>query len=210
MITFDIDIDQCLRDTQNFFREQVPFAVSMALNNTAFDVRHHEVNVVYPASFAVRNQAFPKQLWRVGKKATKRDLVAEVQQNTIKGLLYDWPARHADGGTKIPHRQHSRVAIPVEPEKVRRSGGAVAKGMRPRNLKRRYIVSKGDKLLVFKRVGRGKKETSELMYVLAHSARIEQRFPFYSTASAKAIEVFSGHYSAGMDKAINTSRFVRG
>ena len=203
MISINVDVDECIKDTQSFFRDQLPFAFSKALNDTIFDVRNHETNVVYPASFHVRNPAFPGRIWRVTQKATKALPVARLEQ--VADL--DWITRQAEGGTKAPSHG-GNLAIPVN-EDMRRSGGAIAKAQKPLNLKRKFIRQVHGKKMIFQRVGRGKGEI-KLKYVLQMSAHIAPRFPFFATAETRAAAVFSGFYEKALTAAVLTSRFVRG
>lgn len=199
MIEFKIDVDQALKDTQDFFRSQVPYAISLAINATAFDVRRQVVEVTFPTAFKQRNKSFPKYAFRVTEKATKSDPVAVVGDVTGR----DWLARQSDGGTKTG-KTGGRVAIPVS-ETMRKSGGAIAKGLKPRNLKRSYVRQAGsDKKLIFERKGRG---DSVLRYVLQNSAAIPAIFPFYADSERVAVTSFLKNYDDGLLKAIRSSRF---
>lgn len=208
MITIETDLNEAQRDVVTFFREQVPFAVSVALNNTAFEIVEHVRGPVWNNAFDVKNTVLPKYAFKVNKKSNKRDLVADVG-NAPKFQDYKWFTDQAEGGIKTPRRRN--IAVPVDPGAVRKAGGAVAKGMKPANLKRSYIRQAGaNKKLVFEVKGRGKSQTSILRYVLQTTAMIAPTFPFHQESHSKAVAVFSGHFDAAMDRAVLSSRFVRG
>ncbi len=198
MIEISSDIDAAMRDCVAFFGDQVPFAFARALTDSAFDVRRQIVEVTFNRDFEVRNKSFAKALWKVGKKAKKSDLTAEVTQ----ALDRDFIERHTTGGTKTP--RGSVVAIPINPKGMRGSKGAIKKSEKPRNLKNSYVRNVNGTLIVFEKK-RGKESTAK--YVLKKSAKIDRTFEFYEDAEAKAIEVFSGHFSDNMLKAIVSSRF---
>jgi hypothetical protein len=200
MYTFEIDIDACQADTLEFFGNQVPWALAKSLTSTAFDVRMDQVTNVYPESFKVRNTAFPKQLFRVSKKATKYDPVAEVAQ----AIDRDWLSRQAEGGVKAGRGGNVAIPLKTKAEGMRTSRGAIKKAMKPRNLKRSFVVSKGDSKLIYQRKFKHK---VELLYVLKSSVAIPDRFPFYDRAVQKGLMVFSDHFWSEFDKAVTTSRF---
>lgn len=202
MLLIDTDIDACQRDLVDFFRDQVPFAMSRAINSTAFAVRQEIVDHTWPNAFEVRNRALPKIAFKVDKKATKADLDANVGQ----AIDRDWIERQSDGGTKAPRGRH--LAIPVDAEKKRTASGAIRKPLKPSNLKRKYFrEGSGGKLLLFTVKGRGKNSTSELAYVLQGSAQIAPIFHFYRDAERKAVTVFSDFFDVEFTKAIQSSRF---
>lgn len=178
----------------DFFRGQVPFAISRAVNSTAFDVRQDTVERVYPRDFEMRNRALPRKLFGVVKKATKRDPEAIVGQT----LDRDWTEKQATGGVKKP--RGGAIAISPTPDAIRTSSGAVRKNLKPRNLKGAFKV--GTAIYVRDREGDPVKA-----YNLVRSARIPKRFMFYEEAMARATAVFSDHLWEGMDYAIRTSRF---
>ena len=122
MINFDIssDIDAAIRGVGDFFRRQIPFATSIAINNTIFDVRRDIIESTWPKSFTVRNQALPRRLFKVSKRATKSDLKALLSQD----LDRRWVERQATGGTKTGS-SGGRVAIPTNPDSMRTSTGRI-------------------------------------------------------------------------------------
>ena len=203
MLQIDTDLDACQRDVVNFFRDQVPFAMSMAINSTAFAIRQEIIDRTWPNAFEVRNRTLPKIAFRVDEKATKAKLTANVGQ-ALDHL--EWLERQADGGTKVPRGAH--LAVPVNAEAKRTGSGAIRSAMKPKNLKRKYFrEGSGGKLLLFTVKGRGKNSTSELAYVLPTAAPITPIFHFYRDAERKGIEVFSDFFDVEFTKAIQSSRF---
>ena len=203
MLIVDItsDIDRAISEVGDFFRSQIPFGTSVALNNTAFDVRYGTVNETWPKAFKVRNRALPGVMFRVRGKATKKDMVVNVAQV----LDRDWPTRQATGGVKTG-RRGGRVAIPAEPVKMRTATGRIRAALKPNRVKDQkgvFSVQKGGKTLVLKRV----RKKVNLIYSIVPSARIPKKFMFYEDATTTTLRVFPGYWNLAMNAAIAKSRF---
>lgn len=194
MLIIDSDIDQSTRDVMVFFRDQVPFGFSRALNTIAFEIRKDTVERVYPRDFEMRNRALPRRLFGVTKKATKKDLHAEVGQT----LALDWVERQATGGTKTP--RGNSIAIAPNPNAVRTGSGAIKKAFKPRNLKNAFKTSTA--IMV-----RDTEGDLHKAYTLKQSVRIPKRFMFYEEADMKASTIFSAAFDDALDYAIRSSRF---
>lgn len=205
-VNISSDIDKAMSEVHSFWRNQIPFATSVALNDSIFDVRRRIVNSTYPAAFTVRNKAFPGKLWRVVPKATKKRLETVLSQTLDRGYL----ERHATGGQK-KGRSGGRVAVPNKPEAMRSKNGRIRANLKPKRLadhKKVYVINKGQKKFIMKRGRKGQK--SELLYVITPVAKIDKKFAFYEDATDTALRVFSGHWNTAMNRAIRTSRFYAG
>lgn len=198
MYEFTSDIDASTRDVMNFFRDQIPFATAVAVNDVAFEIRKHTVEVTFNRDFSVNNKSFARAAFGVLTKATKASPEATVGMR----LDREWTERQAVGGTKTPARG-SNIAIPLDPGGVRKSGGAVKTAKKPRNLKNSFFRQVNGKTVLFER----KRKQVEAVYVLQHAAPIQRRFRFYEDAEYVAWWKFPVAISDGMDRAIRTSRF---
>lgn len=191
------DLDASTRDVMNFFRDQVPFGIAVAVNDVAFEIRKHVVEVTFNRDFSVNNKSFARAAFGVLTKATKATPEASVGMR----LDREWTERQAVGGTKTARR--SNIAIPIDPGAVRKSGGAVKAAKKPRNLKNSFFRQVKGKTVLFER----KKKNVKAVYVLQHTAPIQRRFRFYEDAEYVAWWKFPVAISDGMDRAIRTSRF---
>jgi hypothetical protein len=198
-INVSSDIDRAVAEVGDFFRSQVPYAVSRAMNSTMFDVRKQIVEVTYPKAFTVRNPTLPKILWRITKKAVKRDLVAILEQVDLGGKPRDWTEVQVTGGTK---KLAKNIAIPTQPGKERTATGRIAKSMKPLALKKTFVVSKNGKKFIFQR----KRKGAELMYVVVPSAEIKSTFPFYDDAFQVINERFVPNFAREFNLAVANSR----
>lgn len=199
-MTLDItsNIDEVAAGADDFFRSQVPFATSVAINESIKDVRRVIVGSTWSKAFTVRNKAFPGVVFKI-KFSTKHRLEAEL----FDKLGREYLERHTTGGTKRASGG-GNLAIPVN---VPRTGtGRIPKSKKPRAItaKRstRIIRGKSGKNLIVERF----KGQTIVRYVLSPSAKINSRLRFYEDAADTFERVISGHWSRAMDRALRTSK----
>jgi hypothetical protein len=183
------DIDRAIKEVGDFFWKDVPYALSRAINDAAFEIRDKIVNETYPQAFEVRNARFAGVAFRVLERAKYREIkTGGVTQAVIGSRLdRDWLDMQAHGGTKTPRRgQH--LAVPVHPDQVRASGGRVRANKKPLALgatKNHYVLRRGGEKIALMKKGRGKR-SSTAVYFFMRSAPITKRFRFYEDAEATA------------------------
>lgn len=205
-INLTTDLDAAMRNVDRFFWKQIPFALSGAMNSTMFDVRKKIVTETYPKAFDAKNKRFANVLWRITKKASKRDLHTVMSQVLDRDYIVD----HITGGVKTPRGR--TIAIPAQPNKVRGASGRVLKRNKPLVIEQRknhfLVKSKaGAKKFILKRDGKTKQ--TEVVYRFTNQAKIDKKFRFYEDAMDTTYLVFSGHMNKTMNRAIATSRFRR-
>ena len=103
--------------------DQVPFALSQALNEAVKNTRQVLVQSTWPTHVKQRNAAFIGRALRT-KFASKRNLRVEIYDDLGRASL----SLHADGGVK---RARKRLAIPPGGS-VTRTGRGVRKNQTPR------------------------------------------------------------------------------
>lgn len=103
--------------------DQVPFALSLALNQAVQNARQALVLNTWPSHVKQRNASFIGRALRT-KFATKHNLKVEIYDDLGRASL----SLHADGGVK---RAKKRLAIPP-PGTVTRTGHGVRKNQTPR------------------------------------------------------------------------------
>ena len=101
--------------------DQVPYALSRALNDAGVDTQNLLIQSTWPRSVQVRNPTFMRAALR-HKAAMKHNLAFEIYDALGRASL----ALHAKGGTKTPRGAH--FAIPVG---ATRGAHGVAKRDRP-------------------------------------------------------------------------------
>lgn len=202
MLNVDVssDIDRVFSAVGDFFRDQIPFVTSQALNDTAFDIRKRIVYSTWPKAVTQRNQVFPGRVFKVGQKATKRQLEAIVAADP----RFDYVERLTEGGTKTP--RGNWLAVPVDNVK-RGRGGAVLKAYKPSMLKGSFVRNtKSGKNRVI--LTRDKAGNVTVRYLLIKRAEINATFRFEEDATDTGLRVFSGHWSTRLAAVVRASVFT--
>jgi hypothetical protein len=172
--------------------DQVPFALSKAMNDAAFAARKHLIDDTWPKHVQQRNRNFLRAALRV-EPAKKTDLRVAIVDQLGRGHLQ----LHAKGGVK---QAKGRLAVPSK--RVQRGPGGVRQSQRPRNLKR--AVVKGN--LIFQQEGRGKSAKLRLMYALRQQAKIRKRVPFYEDFATVMRREILQRFPGAMAQAMRTRR----
>lgn len=198
------NIQQFTRYLTGSAQRQVPYATSVAMNKTAFDVRKEVVTKSFPTSFDLHNKRFPAVATRVAK-ATKTNLQASVYDR----LGRDYLERQAEGGVKKPVASRS-IAVPqFGTGALKRTQAGVPKRQRPGQLladKRAFFVQfkSGQKALV-QRHGKPRLPLN-VLYFLDKEVEIPKRFTFYEDATAVVKKVFDGHFGRALLEALRRAR----
>ena len=106
--------------------DQVPFALSRALNQAVQNTRRVLTEVTWPSAMEIHNKGFIRRALRT-KFSTKGDLRVSIFDDLHRANL----AGHAYGDTKTPRGGH--LAIPPKGLFARGASG-IARGSRPRAL----------------------------------------------------------------------------
>ena len=108
-ITFDMSDVKRVADDLKVAQDQIPYAMSRAMNDAVFRTRERIVNETWPQHVQFRRANFPSAVLHV-ERSDKHNLTVTIREvsNTAPNLT-----RHAEGGTKTPHRGR-RLAIPLK------------------------------------------------------------------------------------------------
>jgi hypothetical protein len=173
--------------------DQVPFALSQALNDAAKTARAEIVDTVWPRSVTVRNRAFMGWMMRTDF-ANKNNLKVRLYNREPREFL----PRQAEGGTKRPHRGR-QLAIPGTIVKRSMTSRGVPPGLRPKDLPNSFRR----KNAIFQRVG---KSGLRLMYVLESQASVRKSFPAYETWDHVMRSEVMRAFGPRMQRAMRTRR----
>src|SRR5712671_1061833 len=143
-LKFDVSAFERKAVELNAALDQVPYALSLALNQAVTNARKVLINDTWPSHVQMRNPSFLRGALRL-KFSTKRDLRAEVYDALGRGNL----EAHAHGG-KVRPKQARVFAVPL-PGAVRRTAKGVRSSDLPRNLRNAFVTPKG----VFQRLRGG-------------------------------------------------------
>lgn len=146
--------------------DQVPFALSQAMNDAVKVARREITTNTWPRSVRVRNRSFISAALRM-EFADKRNLRVAIKDVLGRASLN----LHAYGGTKTGR---GRLAVPNTPIARQRGARGIPHDLKPRNLRNSFV--RGD--AIYQRVGKGVSKGLRLAYVLKSSVPIDRDVPF--------------------------------
>ena len=213
-IDVDTNAAEVARSLRFLFREQVPFATSLAINNTAKGIQAEQREGM-KSRFTIR-RAYVLQGVKISKFSTKRDLEAIVEIDPTRDFLF----KFEEGGTVRP--RGTRLAVPDE---VRRGKtGVVSRVMRPRRLeferwgsgpkaevhrgkRRTFMIRRpGGTGGIFQRVGRRKSTKLRMLFSFTPQAEVDPTLEFELTAQTVFESTFESNFVASFDRAVRTAR----
>lgn len=199
VISVTADIRRTRRQLRREQRSQVPFAVSMALNNVAFGYRNEVVNRIYPRSFPnARNKRFPGVAFRVDK-ASKRRLVAAVYDR-LDRYFFDYQIQ---GGAKKPRGTY--VAVPTGDIK-RTQSGKIGVNNQPRSLRNSFLVEDARGAIIYQRKGGKRNPRVKAAYFLRRQTQQRARFPFFREGRRYVRRNFNREFEKALKVALSTAR----
>ena len=218
--TISFDADRLTRELNDFGRNQVPFAMALALTRTVEEAREEARNRL-PSQFTIRNTWVSKG-FRV-ERARKDNLVSTLwHKDAYMGL-------QQSGGEKRPKAAKS-VAIPHGDRFPGARGTIAGKTSRskwPGNIKRRvYLKDRSDPSTVFEfqrtgrrtrgKVGkhhidrrfgpRQKDPNLKLMYVLKRGVRVTPRLDLDGTVVKVARARMAVNFKGFLEHAMRTAK----
>jgi hypothetical protein len=161
-ITFDTSSVADVARQLDVMADQIPFAMSKALNKAVFAAREVLTTQTWPHHVTQRRANFPSAVLRVDVSDKHNLTVAIREQDSAAPSL----TLHAEGGTKIPHKA-KRFAIPSKGWVVR-TGTGVRSDQTPR-----AVIQRTPK--------RALRITDKGIFV-GEGGRLHLRFSFKSTA----------------------------
>ena len=217
---------QLSRFVRSMYRDQIPFATSLAINNTAqrFQARQREH---MRDVFNVRNERFVDRSVKIKPFSSKKRLAARVAIDS-PGNRDDILGKFEAGGTKKPEGRSllvPRDELRTKTGRVRarerlkkfdfrrvgpgrtvfsRKGTGIFKGRR-----RTFMIREsGGRGLVFRRTGPGDTgsfQGTKLLWVLTPEGDIQPSLDFAKNARKIVEDVFDEEFSKAFDRAIRTA-----
>ena len=187
--------------------KQVPFATSVAINETAKDFQKVQVAHIESA-FTIRRQTFARRAVKIKPFSTKQRLTATVSIDPPGGKA-DILAKFETGGTKRPRGQHIAVPVGVRTSPTR----VIPKARRPRQLLQKPNVfalrQRRGKLPpgIYRRMGaRRAGKRVKLLYAFKTSVPIDARLDFLETGQRVVRQRFGRNFQRAYAKALRTAR----
>ncbi len=192
-----------------FGKQQMPFAMAGAINDTAFAVRKDTIERGWPSDVTVRNPRFLSAVMmpiKGANRANKRNLVATVQNYPSGDRHRDYLERLAVGGIKTPRGRN--IAIPARDVRMRARGG-VTPSNRPRALLGRKnvfrVVLKNGQPAIVRRATK-KRYPLQMLYLLEPNGMIRKQFDFYDDANATVRRTIGKNFAKRFAAAKRTAR----
>ena len=196
------NISAVMKGLDAFGKNQMPFAMHRALNDTAFQVRHHIVKKTFPKSFDVKNRQFANNTFKVIRSPNKRKLIAIVHDKNEK----DYLANQAEGGIK--HKRGRYMAIPAQERPVIR-GRAGYKRVHPETILNRpksFVQTVNGQPMILERRTKKRYPLKRLYLLHDTDARIPKRFPFYEEGRRIANRNFPVNFRKQFKAALATAK----
>ena len=178
-------------------RDQMPFAISRAMNDAVKATRNEIITSTWPTHVHVKHPSFIRWAFNV-KYASKRSLTVEITDDKAQGR--GQLGLHDTGGVKS-----ARALQAVPGQYIRKNGRGVPRNQLPRALPNSF--RKGD--VIFQRVQTSKrtggKRSLKLMYVLKPSVRLKADGPFTQDFNRVMREELERAFPRRMEEAIRTA-----
>ena len=194
MIKISINDNDITGKLNNLANRQMAFALSLGLNKMTAQIRDRDLEKSYSMAFEKRNKQFFKLVHTISNSDRKQWrnnglLMSAIQQRSDtppmgakrgavekKGANADtsFMIKHVTGGDRYPKRRYKFVPISGAPIRRKRSGakaGSVVESVSPSTLYptgsgKTFINSPRGTPILFRRIGRGKKQKPQAMYHL--------------------------------------------
>jgi hypothetical protein len=194
-VAFNLDTFEKRAEELGANIDQVPFALSLALNEAVKGARRVLVEDTWPTHVEVRSKTFMSAALHTDY-ATKNNLSVKIYDQLGHGSLL----MHADGGTKIPK---NKLAIPPTGA-VKRTATGVSKNQTPRAIidrtpKRALRVTR-------KGIFVGKGGRLHLIYAFKSSAHQGADVPFRGDFETAMVEGTRNSFPSAMTRAMLTRR----
>lgn len=173
--------------------DQLPFALSRALNDAVKEARQVLTDETWPQHVTVRNNAFIGWALRT-EFSTKYDLRVMIYDRS-KGNVH--LNLHADGGVKTAKGD---FAIPTKAVTLTAHG--VTDSQRPRNLARKVKIGNA----IFQEQGRGKNKKLVKMFTLARTVKQPADVPFEQDFETAMRASITASFPQRMKEAMQTRR----
>jgi len=198
-ISVKSNIDDVIKSLDDGQRRQVPFAISRALNATAFDAQR-AVKKNLHKTFTLRSKWTERGVRVI--RSNKQKLVAVV----LMGKGREYMGLHEFGGTRRAANKH--IAIP---EKIRRTKRSkISKARRPRSVLNRantFKIEAGQESHlppgIYQRMARGR---LKMLYAFETSTTYKKVFNFDKTIEGVTNNRFDKHFTKFLAQAMRTAR----
>ena len=188
------NIKEITKFTTNVQKKQIPFATSVAINNTLFDLKKEMAKQMDKK--LDRPTPFTKRGFFINK--AKKNLLVGVL--LMKDIVANYMQYQIEGGTRTTGK---RIPVPYKPNaRLNKFGNIIGKktGLIKKNTQ--FIGNLGGTEGVYERTKQGVK----LIIGFERSVNYRPRFPFYTIAEKFSNAVFDKKFAKAFDRALRSAR----
>jgi hypothetical protein len=205
MINLKSNIDEVIRNLRYMRRDQIPYAISLAVNQTAQDIATEVTNempkhIDKPTPFTMKAYVNASGKWK-GKRANKRDLTAIIQAGQIQA---EYLAFQVYGGTRKPKK--TAILVPTLKAPRNQYGNLSRANLKKYAQPTGKLFHAGAKENKEPGVYRNNKKTIEMLAAYELETQYEPRFPIYKIAESRARQVIERNVYQSIQKALATAR----
>jgi len=193
-ISVKSNIKEITKFTTNVQKKQIPFATSVAINNTLFDLKKEMAKQMDKK--LDRPTPFTKRGFFINK--AKKNLLVGVL--LMKDIVANYMQYQIEGGTRTTGK---RIPVPYKPNaRLNKFGNIIGKktGLIKKNTQ--FIADLGGTEGVYERTKQGVK----LIIGFERSVNYRPRFPFYTIAEKFSNAVFDKKFAKAFDRALRSAR----
>ena len=188
------NIKEITKWTTNAQKKQIPFATSVAINNTLFDLKKEMAKQMDKK--LDRPTPFTKRGFFINK--AKKNLLVGVL--LMKDIVANYMHYQIEGGTRTTGK---RIPVPYKPNaRLNKFGNIIGKktGLIKKNTQ--FIADLGGTEGVYERTKQGVK----LIIGFERSVNYRPRFPFYIIAEKFSNAVFDKKFAKAFERALRSAR----
>ena len=188
------NIKEITKFTTNVQKKQIPFATSVAINNTLFDLKKEMAKQMDKK--LDRPTAFTKRGFFINK--AKKNLLIGVL--LMKDIVANYMQYQIEGGTRTTGKQ---IPVPYKPNaRLNKFGNIIGKrtGLIKKNTQ--FIGNVSGTEGVYERTKQGLK----IIIGFERSVTYRPRFPFYVIATKFSNAVFDRKFAKAFDRALRSAR----
>lgn len=199
------NVEEVMKGLSALQREQLPFAISLAVNDTAEAVANEITRQMpdyldRPTPFTETTFQYRSGKFR-GKRATKRTLTAVIEGGAIQSKYLKF---QIEGGTETPKKR--AIAVPTKNATLNRYGNIPNRKAGLIKKPTQFSAEINGVAGIWERSQ--SKGVKKLKLIMAYepSVQYEPRFPIYKIAEGIARNTFNRRFNVAMKKALATAR----
>ena len=203
-------------------RNQIPFALAQAINDTAKDVQNFELQTQLPSKLTLRSKGAPWQKPGSRFGINIKPFATKAKPMAIIGSQADWLKLQEEGGIKTGKGHRIAIEHGARPGKT----DVIPARLKPRALLRQAgqtYKTRGGKVAVARRAGAGfilrtksgpavyirtgpGRAGMKLMYFLEPSASVPAVLKFFESGREVVVEKFPAHFATRFKAALVSAK----